>query len=617
MQWFSMGHRRSTTLREAKWAEESENRNIDSPSNDAPNRGWARGGERKPLVPSSAHKTASNLRLRPGSRNDDVKKLAKIRPRPSTPRLDLLPEKLVFRSRKTPVSFLPPPSSASPKTAIKPRFNNKFPPSPISPSPGSPLQNRKQHQRHQQRPGTSNDVGRRPWYHGPEQASLSADNAAQVAAETDRITLARPPPGSESSDGKHAVYQTMQPSAVPPPLTMSSSPPRQPQGPVREAFAFFSRGRKKSHTSDSPRSTLKKRSRPLPTSPTSTSAETPTHSIDPPQSPGINSTPDMARFPTEGENPTGKSVGVRCKGTTVTVQVTKETSAADLLLDCSQSLAKLGQPIDPDTSVVIEPCIRPGLERRLRQYELVWDVISAWDQNSTNSLIVLSDTSDPDNELSLSSVPKSSDEPEGFVLPLHFLQRPGKWVQRYITLKENGQVVASKKQDYKPSDKDVVRLCRLSDFDLYLPTEAEMRKQLRPPKRYCYAIRSQEKASLFLDSAHYVHFFCAEDPIVARQFRSAVHGWRSWYLVNKKLGLHEKNELSSPVSLSRGDYSYGSRMSTDQGSRGDIGSRGRASMDQGPRGRTSVDQGPLIRSIPSSRDGVPPDTSPWGRLPSS
>ena len=270
-----------------EWAEDSENRNIDRPGNkpsNKPNRGPGGSGEpreRKPLVPSSAHKTASNLKLRPGRRSDDVKKLAKIRPRPSTPRIDLLPEKLVFpRSRKTPVSFLPTPSSVSPDAAGKPVFFNKFPsPSSSSPaSPGSPLQNRKHHHHHryQQRLGTSNEVGRPPWYDGPKEASFSADNVAQLAAETDRIILARPPPppGGERSDGKHAVYQTMQPSAVPPPsMTKASSPPRQPQGPVREAFAFLSRGRKKSHTSsDSPRSTLTKRSRTLPISPTSTSS---------------------------------------------------------------------------------------------------------------------------------------------------------------------------------------------------------------------------------------------------------------------------------------------------------------------------------------------------------
>ena len=283
----------------------------------------------------------------------------------------------------------------------------------------------------------------------------------------------------------------------------------------------------------------------------------------------------------------------------MTVQVTKKTSTAHLLLAGSEALAKLGRPINPDTCVVIEPCLRPGLERRLRQYELVWDVVSAWDHDSANTLIILPDSSDPDGELNLASVPKTLKEPAGFVLALYVLQRPGKWSQRYVTLKENGQMFASKKQDWKSSDKDVARLCHLSDFDLYLPTESEMRKQLRPPKRYCYAVRSQEKASLFADSAHYVHFFSTEDPNVARQFRSCVQGWRSWYLVNRKLGLCDLQEPLSPASRSQPDHSP----------------RVRPSVDPSPRARPLVDIPSSTRPFPSSRESTPSEASPRSGIP--
>ncbi len=158
---------------------------------------------------------------------------------------------------------------------------------------------------------------------------------------------------------------------------------------------------------------------------------------------------------------------------------------------------------------------------------------------------------------------------------------------------------ASKKKDWKSTDKDVVRLCHLSDFDLYLPTESEMRKQLRPPKRYCYAIKSQEKASLFADSAHYVHFFSTEDPNVARQFRSCVHGWRSWYLVNRKLGLSNPEEPPSPASRSQPGLSY----------------RGRPSVDPGPRARPSVDIPSSTRPFPSSRESTPSEASPRSGIP--
>jgi hypothetical protein len=292
-------------------------------------------------------------------------------------------------------------------------------------------------------------------------------------------------------------------------------------------------------------------------------------------------------------------VTVRCKDTTVTAEVTKETSAANLLVECSQSLAKLGQAINPDTCVVIEPCLHLGLERRLRQYERVWDVVSAWDHDSSNTLSILPDSSGPDRELSLSGVPKTLDEPEGFALRLYLLQRPGKWSQRFITLKESGQIFASKKENWKPSDKDVARLCHLTDFDLYTPTETAMRKQLRPPKRYCYAVRSQEKARLFVDSKNYVQYFCTDDPNVARQFRSSVQGWRSWYLVNKKLRLHEEQEPLSPTSNNSKAGSY----------------RGRASVDQG-WGRLTLDRRPSTRSRPqSSREGTPPGAPGGAAIP--
>ncbi|KAL2197625.1 hypothetical protein P885DRAFT_68746 [Corynascus similis CBS 632.67] len=394
----------------------------------------------------------------------------------------------------------------------------------------------------------------------------------------------------------------MQPSAVLAASTQLPSPPRQPQSPVREAFAFLTRGRKKSSSSSgSPRSTLSKHSRALPASLASTSTSTETDSSRHSQSPGIAPNLDMVRSPAEDsspQNPTVKSVDVQCRDVMVTVQVTKGTSTAELLADCSKLLAKLDRPIRPDASVVIEPCIRPGLERRLRQYERVWDVINAWDPHASNALIILPNSSDPNGELSLSSVPKTLTEPEGFVLPLYFLQRPGKWAQRYITLKENGQIFASKKKEWKNSDKDVSKLCHLSDFDLYLPTEVEIKKKLRPPKRYCYAIRSQEKASLFLDSTHYVHFFCTDDRDVSRRFRSCVHGWRSWYLVNRKLNLHEER-LSSQGSMFYGDNGY----------------KGTDLIDQSPRKRPSMDQAPLIRPTPSTRESTPPDAATGSGIP--
>ncbi|KAK4137666.1 hypothetical protein BT67DRAFT_483511, partial [Trichocladium antarcticum] len=268
-----------------------------------------------------------------------------------------------------------------------------------------------------------------------------------------------------------------------------------------------------------------------------------------------------------------QTVAVRCRGVTVGVPVGHDTNAEDVLQACHGEMERVGNPIDLDTSVLLEPCSQPNLERRIRRYERIRDVVNSWNPDSQNMLIVQSDSPDAGKDLTLAGVPRTDEPPAGFVIALYYSQRPGKWSKRYITLSGSGQMFASKKPNMKPADKDAVSLCHLTDYDLYSPTAAEMRKQLKPPKKYCYAIKSQQRSAIFINLDNYVHFFCTDDPNMAKKFRASVHGWRSWYLANTKL------QLFTPVV----------RPST-----------GRSSCDRSHRGRPSVDLS-LRRSIDSHR----------------
>lgn len=293
-------------------------------------------GNRPAAVPLQlARKTASNLP--PKRATDDVNWKAARRtaaaPLRAVQRMDSfqvpLPEKLVLPSRRTPASFLPTPSSVSLDAAVK---------KPLSPSPGPQIHTshthihtharpvspgtRSQHRAQQQPrprqqpPRRSEDLGDRPW-HDQREPALWANEVAQLGGEIDRRL---PVHGSEHEEGKirgkQTMYQTMQPSATapPPPLAasqLSSSPRQSPQaeaGAVRETFGFFSRGRKKSNTGDSPRSTLTKRSRTLPTSSTSTSSSDP-YGAEPSlslQSLGIGSDGNMSRTLSETQSTNGK-----------------------------------------------------------------------------------------------------------------------------------------------------------------------------------------------------------------------------------------------------------------------------------------------------------------------
>lgn len=99
------------------------------------------------------------------------------------------------------------------------------------------------------------------------------------------------------------------------------------------------------------------------------------------------------------------------------------------------------------------------------------------------------------------------------------------------------------------SDKDVVNICHLSDFDIYTPTPQQIRKQLKPPKKYCHAIKSQQKTTMFLSTENFVHFFSTDEERLAEQWYAAVQEWRSWYLVNKK-GEGKKTKGKTVTELS-------------------------------------------------------------------
>ncbi|KAH0253617.1 hypothetical protein KCU84_g23720, partial [Aureobasidium melanogenum] len=59
---------------------------------------------------------------------------------------------------------------------------------------------------------------------------------------------------------------------------------------------------------------------------------------------------------------------------------------------------------------------------------------------------------------------------------------------------------------------------------------------LKPPKKICYAVKSQQKSVIFQQDSKsvYVHFFCTSDETLATSFHDAVQGWRSWYLHHAK-----------------------------------------------------------------------------------
>ena len=241
--------------------------------------------------------------------------------------------------------------------------------------------------------------------------------------------------------------------------------------------------------------------------------------IEPPQ----NVTKPAFDAPLSAVNAGERRVKVKYDQSVTWLPVTPSTTPLDIMRSAADHLA---EPIDMDSTVLLESFKQLGLERPLRRYEHVRDVLNSWDSDTQNALIIEpSPTGGGDNLLDLHSVSRS--QPGDTSVYIHYSQRPGHWDKRWVTLRSDGQMLISKREGGETAN-----ICHISDFDIYLPTARQLAKRIRPPRKICFAIKSQQKSSMFLSTANFVHFFSTSDKTLAASWYKAVLQWRSWYLVN-------------------------------------------------------------------------------------
>ena len=227
--------------------------------------------------------------------------------------------------------------------------------------------------------------------------------------------------------------------------------------------------------------------------------------------------------PVSAVNAGERHVLVKCNASSLTLPVTPSTTPKDIIYSATVSMPN---SIDSNRSKLVESFTQLGLERPLRNYEHVRDVMNSWDYDAQNSFIILPLENDGhDDQLDLAVVPKQ--QPGDTSVYMYHSQRPGTWNKRWMTLRPDGQVTIAKRQGQETSN-----ICHLTDFDIYTPTHRQQTKRIRPPRKLCFAIKSQQKSNMFLDGANFVHFFATSDRMVAKEWYKAVQGWRSWYLVN-------------------------------------------------------------------------------------
>ncbi|GAB7360746.1 hypothetical protein MBLNU230_g0620t1 [Neophaeotheca triangularis] len=244
--------------------------------------------------------------------------------------------------------------------------------------------------------------------------------------------------------------------------------------------------------------------------------------------------------PISAVNAGDRRVRVHCKKSKITLPVTPETTAIDLIKSASTIMS---ERIDAKSAVLLEEFHSVGVVRPIRRYEKIRDVMNSW-ANDTSNVLLIADpgTGNIEPELTAAGVPGL--QPQLDKLLLYCSERPGKWDKRYITLKQDGQLVLQKDPE---KDRDSTNICHMSDFDIYRPTPEKLRKKIKPPKKICFAVKSQQKSSMFESSNNFVHFFCTNSHGAGDDFYNTVQAWRSWYLVNV-MGEGHKPKPAKPAA---------------------------------------------------------------------
>ncbi|POS88359.1 hypothetical protein EPUL_000112 [Erysiphe pulchra] len=260
-----------------------------------------------------------------------------------------------------------------------------------------------------------------------------------------------------------------------------------------------------------------------------------------------------------------RRVLVRFKQSSISLPINLETTAVDLTHSTADVLSI---QITSSSTILLESFLQLGLERPIRKYERIRDVMNSWDRDTQNALILEQQNDPCETRLEADNVPLEA--PAGITVILQHSHKPGKWKKRYVTLLSSGQMFIAKNAGAKSTDKGYQNICHLSDFDIYKPMSERARKKHNPPEKNLFAIKSQQKTTMFLSSENYVHYFSTHDDLVGQKFYDAVQRWRSWFLVNRKgerdKGLNQSHTTRSVISRSDFQTTQSRRSSTVENS---------------------------------------------------
>ncbi|KAI3654829.1 hypothetical protein MP228_000209 [Amoeboaphelidium protococcarum] len=137
-----------------------------------------------------------------------------------------------------------------------------------------------------------------------------------------------------------------------------------------------------------------------------------------------------------------------------------------------------------------------GLERPLRDFEIVTDVMTTWGKESPNSLLLKKYRYK--DSLTAKGAKKSYPKMCGWA---YVELKKDKWQKRYLELKNDGLYYS---KDSKGGEETL--LCHLDVYDVY----TLMRVKKKAPTKFCFAMKSQENAAVYENPFQYCYYLCVD-----------------------------------------------------------------------------------------------------------
>lgn len=164
--------------------------------------------------------------------------------------------------------------------------------------------------------------------------------------------------------------------------------------------------------------------------------------------------------------------------------------------------------------VIVEIHEAFSVERVMKPWEPIMDVIDAWESECHSALLIRARF----NDATTPEVPREAPIMSGW---LQVEIRRGKWEKRFVILKRGGIYVAKSETAISTA----VALCSMQNFDAFTLA----RPRAKSPKKPQFAIKSQQSIALFeKPEEDYIHFFACGSYAELDTWLRALRYSRSW-----------------------------------------------------------------------------------------